>query len=92
MDCLFVLYEKTVAMKRSYSCKMKWLILIIVGSAVVFYLRFLWAMHDELRNFLKPRGRRSWQAARRRNLFRIDIGDLCSEKIDPKSPNVEEHF
>ena len=74
------------------SCKMKWLILIIVGSAVIFYLRFLWAMHDELRNFLKPRGRSFRRAERRRNLFRVDIADLCSEKVGLKASESEEYL
>ncbi len=70
-----------------------WLVLIVVTAITGFYLRFLWAMNEELKHFRrKDPTCRTWQPLVRRNLFRLDPADLWGEKSDCNSSRIKDHF
>jgi len=73
--------------------EMTWLILIVATTIVSFYLRFLWEMHKELKlRQRKRQTRRTWPPVVRRNLFRVDPGDLWVDKSDRDSSQIKDNL
>ena len=65
---------------------MAWLIAVVAGGAVSFYLRFLWAMYQELTHIPKTRVRSIRKRVAPVNLTRIDPEDLWRDAATPALP------
>lgn len=74
------------------NAKMRWLIAVIVGHAIVFYLCSLWALYRELKHLRKTSVGPIRQPVARTNLFRLDLADLWKEKSPAEMPDMEEEL